>query len=288
MAYPKVSVICLCYNQAAFVAEAIDSVLRQRWPAVELIIVDDASSDNSVSVIRSSIANHPEVTFLTLEDNVGSCAAFNRGFARSSGEFIIDLAADDVLLPERIEKGVADLTRAGERYGVTFSDCMMISEDGRELGKHSGRFPHETIPTGDIYTDVISRYFICSPTVMFRRKVMEHLGGYDETLSYEDFDFWVRSSRTFYYSYVPEVLVKKRLVSNSLSEKQFRLFSPHQRSTLKVAEKILELNRTDDERRAFQKRLAYELRTSIRQLNFRTAWGFIRLMSEKGKEGVRD
>lgn len=280
MLFARVSVICLCHNQALFVEEAMQSVLAQSWPEVELIVVDDASSDNSVEVIRNVIGDRRDIQFIALEKNVGNCAAFNTGYRYATGEYCIDLAADDILLPARVEKGVRDLEEAGDLFGITFSDCELIAANGQVLGKHSDRFPHAAVPSGDVYREVISRYFICSPTVMFRRQVMDDLDGYDASLSYEDFDFWVRSSRDYYYSYVPEVLVKKRLVRNSLSEKQFRLFSQYQRSTLEVTKKIFKLNRTADEHLALRRRLWYEWRQSLKQLNFRVSLEFLALLRE--------
>jgi GT2 family glycosyltransferase len=212
---------------------------------------------------------------------VGNCKAFNKGLFLAKGEYIIDLAADDVLLPDRIAKGVRALKQAGPSYGVNFSDAEWIDESGAHLYKHSERFPHTTIPQGNIYKDLIERFFICSPTVMFTREVIDYLGGYDETLSYEDFDFWIRSARRFLYCYVPEVLVKKRVVKKSLSEKQFRFFSPHSYTTLKVCEKIFLLNESVEEQSALQKRIRYELLLNLRLLNFSVAFQFLKL-------GLRD
>ncbi|MFZ6013653.1 MAG: glycosyl transferase, partial [Bacteroidota bacterium] len=85
-----------------------------------------------------------------------------------------------------------------------------------------------------------------------------------ESLYYEDFDFWIRSSRKYRYCYTPEILVKKRVVKDSMYHQQFRRLSPQLQSTLKVCEKILLLNRTGDERRALNKRIGYEIRVCLR------------------------
>ncbi len=278
MELPLVSVICLCYNHERFVEEAIRSVLNQTHKNIQLIVVDDASTDNSVNVIRNLVGSNPAVKFLALSENAGNCKAFNRGLALAKGSFIIDLAADDVLLPNRVEVGVKKLQEMGERFGVHFSDAEIIDAYGAHLYNHSDRFPHETIPQGDVYKQVIARYFICPPTVMFTRQVAEVLGGYDETLSYEDFDFWVRSSRAFQYVYSPEILVRKRVFKSSLGTKQFKLFSPHSKSTLMVCEKILRLNNTAEEQAALHKRIRYEIGLNLRLLNWITVMKFFMLM----------
>lgn len=267
MSGPLVTVICLCHNQARFVGEALESVRNQTWPSVQLIVVDDASTDDSAAVIRECLAGLPSTTFLQLPQNVGNCTAFNKALAFAEGDYIIDFAADDILLPDRIRVGVEALTAAGDKFGVNFTDANWMDEEGRHLYTHSSRFPHETIPQGDIYVHLIRRFFICSPTVMFRTHVIRELGGYDESLAYEDFDFWMRSSRIFKYCYTPQVLVQKRVVSGSMSEKQFKRFSPQLRSTFRICEKILEMNRSRDEQAALSERIKYEMRVAARFLD---------------------
>ena len=268
MDQPLVSVICLCYNQGRFIAEAIRSVLNQTYPNIQLIIVDDASQDNSTEIIQRLREKHPSVETLLLKQNAGNCKAFNKGLRVAKGEFIIDLAADDILLPNRVAVGVRTLLAAGPMYGVHFSDADWISEKGEFLYHQSDRFPHQTIPTGNIYRDLISRFFICSPTMMYTREVMNRLGGYDEDLLYEDFDFWIRSSRNFLYAYSPEVLAKKRIVKKSLSEKQFQILSPQLKSTFRVCEKVLLLNRSVEEKIALRHRILYEMRVCLKLLHF--------------------
>lgn len=270
-ATPLVSVICLCYNQANFVRQAVASVLNQSYPNIELIIADDGSSDKSKEVIRSLVAENPSITFVDLPQNLGNCKAFNRALAYARGSYLIDLAADDVLLNNRVEVGVRVLQQSGPDFGVHFSDAEIISDEGDTLYTHSKLYPHHTIPQGDIYLHLISRYFICPPSMMFTREVMNHLGGYDENLLYEDFDFWIRSSRVFKYCYTPEVLVKKRVVKNSLSAKQIKKLNPQLKSTFRVCKKVFRLNQTREEKQALSGRLLYEMRVCIRLFDFGTA-----------------
>lgn len=275
MTSPLVTVICLCYNQARFVQETIESVLAQTYPTIQLIVVDDASTDESVKVIQQLVHQHPSIEFLALTQNLGNCKAFNQALTHAKGEYLIDLAADDVLLPERIALGVNTLQQAGDQYGVHFSDAAWIDEAGKHLHFHSDRFPHVTIPQGDIYKELISRYFICPPAVMFTREVISMLGGYDETLTYEDFDFWIRSARKFNYVYSPEVLVKKRLTSKAMANQQFKVLNRHSRTTFRVCRKIMELNRSRDEQRALNQRIYYEIKLNLRLLNIRVAIDFL-------------
>lgn len=288
MVGPTATVISLCYNQGRFVREALQSVIDQTYPNVELLVVDDASSDDSVAVIRACLKDHPRIKFFALKTNGGNCRAFNMALAHAKGEFIIDLAADDVLMPERIAEGVKDLQLAGSEYGVHFTDALWIRENGQRLHLHSDRFPHDRIPQGDVYKDLISRFFICSPAMMFRASVIRSLGGYDETLAYEDFDFWIRSSRIFKYCYSPKALVKKRVVRNSMSQKQFSFFNPQLKSTFLVCGKIMLLNRSRAEQKALSNRIFYEMRVCVRLLNFTLFWRYVGLLIRNSRRRYID
>ncbi|HEU5289677.1 MAG TPA: glycosyltransferase [Cyclobacteriaceae bacterium] len=277
---PLVSVICLCYNHERFVRDAINSVINQTYAAVELIVIDDASTDGSRAIIESVVTKNPLIQFIPLRENVGNCKAFNIALKKTRGDFIIDLAADDILLPIRIQAGVDLLTKLNDSYGVTISDAEYISEEGKHLNFHSQKFPHQTIPQGDIYKDVIQRFFISAPTVMFRRSVIESLGGYDEELAYEDFDFWVRSSRSFKYCYSDQVLVKKRLVQRSKSHMQYRFGSSQMRSTFLVCQKILYINKDQDEMQALKQRVYYELRQAMLTFNFKLVIDYLFLLKK--------
>jgi len=274
---PLVTIICLCFNQERFVAEAIQSVLSQTYKNIELIVVDDASTDHSADVIQSHAAPHPHIRFIRHHNNTGNCKAFNHALKYARGEYLIDLAADDVLLPTRIAQGITFFTQAPAHVGVNFTDAEWINEQGQHLYTHSTRFPHNTIPQGDIYLHLIQKYFICSPTMMFRRTVINTLQGYDETLAYEDFDFWIRSSRLFHYAYTPEVLVKKRVVSTSMSKQQLSS-NTQQRTTLRVCQKIMALNKTKAERRALTHRLIYEARVNLMKRNITLAYDYLKLL----------
>lgn len=275
---PLVTVICICYNHARFVKEALDSVANQTYGNIELIVIDDGSTDGSGKVIKQWIASHPKTTLLLNAKNLGYCKTFNKAYTISKGSFCIDLAADDILLPNRIEVGLSELADAGPEYGVNFSDAEHIDESGNLIRLHSDKYPHNTIPSGDVYKHVIDRYFICSPTMMFRREVVEYLNGYDESLAYEDFDFWVRASRKYKFIYTPQVLLKKRSVSNSMSANQFKRSGNQRFSTFKVCRKIKDLNRSSEEVNALRTRIWYELKVSVKLFDFRLGLAYLQLL----------
>lgn len=273
---PKVSVICLCYNHARFVQNTLHSVRSQVYPNVEIIIVNDASTDNSAHMIKEVIEDQPEIQFLDLAENVGNCKAFNLGLSQSHGKYVIDLSCDDELMPDRIEKQVHAFEKLPENYGVLYSDAVYIDEAGNQLSDHFSRF----VPArGDLYSDLVSRYFIAPPTMMIRKAVLDDLGGYDEQLAYEDFDFWVRSARNWKYDYLPEPLTRIRKTQGSLSSWFYERDSPLMASTLAVCEKIQAMNKTDEESAALARRLTYELKIAGLTGSRTTAHGFYRLLA---------
>lgn len=289
---PLVSVVCLCYNQARFVEEAINSVLMQTYANIQLIVVDDASTDHSAAIIKQIVSQHPSIEYLLLTENLGNCRAFNRGLTLAKGEFIIDFAADDVFMPERIERQVEFFSTLDASYGVVFTDAIYIDERGKFLREHYAylfwKKLLKVIPEGDVYRHVLSRYFICSPTMIVRKEVMDELHGYDEALSYEDFDFWVRSSRTYRYAYLDRKLTKVRRSARSMSTGWYRQGDRQLHSTYLVCKKALALNRTEEDHRALALRLKYELRQSVFSENRTEADHFYVFLRQINRTAVID
>ena len=92
-----VSIICTCYNHSSFVIEALESVFNQSYKNIEIIIIDDASSDNSVYLIENWLLDKPNILFLKNEENKGITTSFNKASKYAKGEFLIDFATDDIL-----------------------------------------------------------------------------------------------------------------------------------------------------------------------------------------------
>lgn len=274
---PLVSIICVCFNHARYVLEALNSVKNQTYFNIELIIVDDGSTDDTPTIIEQWLKENPGAYFLKLNTNLGYTKAFNKAFALAKGDFFIDLAGDDVLLADRIQKGIDGFEKKGARYAIQFSDANYMDAQGKFLSRHSDRFPHTTIPQGDLYAEVIQRYFICSPTMLIRKSVVEALGGYDENLKYEDFDLWIRVSRDHFFFYLPEQLVNVRVLPGSLGAKQYTRNSAQLESTYLVCRKILNLNRTPAEKKALNRRILLEFRQNLRFLHIRLCAQYIGL-----------
>ncbi len=286
---PLVTIICLCYNHELFLPEALDSVLAQTYANLEIIVVDDCSTDGSVAIINRYLQRYPQLSFISTGQNRGNCAAFNLGWRVSNGAFVIDFATDDVLYPTRVAEQVQAFERAGAAYGVVYTDALLVDDLSRPLKCHYKRDSQGRLlsfaPSGDVFAHLLRRYFISPPTMMVRREVLEALNGYDESLAYEDFDFWIRSSRCFKYMYLDRVLTKRRVHANSLSRKIYKKGDLQLASTVQVCRKAAMLVRTEAERLALIARLNYELRHAVLTENFEEAVSLLQLLDEQTELG---
>lgn len=281
---PWVTVICICYNHQEYVIEALQSVIDQHYVNIELIVIDNSSADLSVERIHEFVEKHPTVRFIRNRTNLGLNRAFNQGLALARGKYIIDLSTDDVLLPCRVAKQVSALEQLPNAYGVVFSNAAYIDANGRETGYHYPIDPNgrawSVVPVGDVFIPVLASYFICTPTMLIRREVLAELGGYDETLAYEDFDFWVRSARRYQYAYVDEVLTHKRQLAGSLSTQITLPNNLLLTSTLVVCRKALVLCGNDNERAALADRLQACIRKAFYAEQFDLAMQFGSLLHQ--------
>lgn len=279
-----VTVICLCYNHERFVREAVRSVLAQTYRPIQIIVADDHSTDGSAAIIVELKAEHPSLELILSSQNLGNCKAFNNAYARAQGEFIIDFATDDVMEPQRIAAQVDFFMKRDNDTGVVFTDAIYIDDEGKFIRNHYDHlFKHRlihNIPEGDVYRHLLTTYFIASPTMMIRRVVLDTLGGYDPSLSYEDFDFWIRSSRQFKYAFLNEKLTRIRKLRKSLSTRLYVAGDHQLLSTYKVCLKATLVNRDEGDRQALIQRVRYELRQSVFTSNHKEAKLFFSLLQQ--------
>lgn len=269
---PLISVIITCFNHALYVKEAVASVLAQDYEQIEIIIIDDASTDCSREVIQQILLENPSIKILLNEINSGVCASFNRAFACATGDYIIDLAADDYLLPNKITTQLNKFYSLPDDYGVIYSDLIFVDELGKALCEIN---TNKSFPEGDVFCEVLARHSIYASTMLIKREVYEDLKGYDESLAYEDFDFFVRSSRNWKFAYVKEPLMAKRELDTSLGKQFFTRSNLLDESTLKVCQKAKALCRNSEEKKALKSRLHYEAYDAIRHSEWRLALRFL-------------
>lgn len=259
--------MALCYNHARFLPAALDSILAQSYPNLEVLLVDNASTDGSLTILRSYAQANPTWQLLAQPHNLGLCAAFNLAYRQARGEFLIDFATDDVLLPQRVAQQVAAFQQLPSHYGMVYSDAELINEDSQHVRFHFRRTKQGLQPkpaSGYVFADVLQRYFISTPTMMMRRATLDELGGYDETLYYEDFDFWVRAARNWAFYFLDQVTTQKRVHPQAMSRAAYRPGDPHLASTIATCRKALRLCEAPAEWAALAVRLRWEMRQAVR------------------------
>lgn len=182
---PKVvSVIIPCFNAEKWVAEAIDSCLQQSYPEIEIIVIDDGSTDNSLEIIKS----YGDKLIWESGSNRGGNHARNRGFALSKGEYIQFLDADDYILPEKIERQVrfleetgADVVYGDWRHRRHFPDGKNVLEDIEIPGKQP-----------DILDSLLINWWTAPASLLYTRATVIKSGGWDESLkAAQDRDFLI-------------------------------------------------------------------------------------------------
>ncbi|SIS85818.1 glycosyltransferase [Belliella pelovolcani] len=272
----KVSIICTVFNQADFVEEALDAVLNQGYHNIELIIIDNGSQDSSKEKIKNWITNKEkfECRFIDLPESLNYCQAFNLGLKQISGDYIIDLSGDDQLCEGHIEQSIRALQKS-PNAAFSFSDAKLLDEAGKIRSYYNREHVSDLkkfIENGSLYQEVIKGNPISAVTVIFDSKILKELGGYDETLIYEDFDILVRLTRHYPAVFSDHQGVIKRIHAQAFSANQYlSRNSSMLPSTVKVCQKIKFMNQTQEEDQALLSRVLFECKHAIWSANFESA-----------------
>lgn len=216
---PKVSVILTSYNHDKFIKYAIESVLNQTYTDYELIIWDDASSDNSWSLINQY--SDPRIkTFRNDENTGGIVYESNKAFSDvATGKYIAIHHSDDVWETEKLEKQVAFLD-ANDDCGAVFTNALAITEDGSPLTDEKHFYFDIFDQPNRTRFEWLNHFFykgnaLCHPSVLIRKKCYEECGLYRLGLAQlPDFDMWIRLCLKYEIHVLPEKLVKFRVRDN--------------------------------------------------------------------------
>ncbi|WP_197076986.1 MULTISPECIES: glycosyltransferase [Pseudomonas] len=211
--------VCICtYNHEKYVAEAIDSVLQQTYQNIEILLLDDASTDNTALIVKSYADKNPEkIKAIFLDVNGGASAACNRVFFLAAGEFVAFLGSDDRMRPLRIEKQVEFLLQNPGCVGV-FTDICVIDQQGRSFERSVVYENFFNRSLADLRINLLSGNFLNSPSAMVRRDDMRATGGYNPLLRYvHDYDFWGKLLARGELGKIPQVLTDYRVHGHNLS-----------------------------------------------------------------------
>ncbi len=207
---PLVSVVIATYNMGQYLPQAVDSILQQTWKNLEVIVVDDGSTDNTPDVMLN-YSNDSRVNFIRNE-NQGQPKAKNCGINNTKGNFIAFCDADDFWEGNKLE--IQMPLFANPRVGVVYSEVSFIDEHNRRYSKQD----HEVRHSGKITNQMLIENFVPFGTSVIRRKCIEQDGIFDEEFRMGiDWDLWLRYSLNWEFMYAPEKTYVYRVWSGQMS-----------------------------------------------------------------------
>ena len=217
-----VSVVIPAYNAASYVAQAVDSVLSQDYPHVEVIVVDDGSKDDTLEVLRG----YGDRIRVIDQANAGPPRARNAGLAAARGEFVAFLDADDIWLPTKLSAQVGHL-RAHADVGTVFTRWHVWPADGDGVFRIPVVDPTPVVGgpvvadrSGWMYSRLLLECHLLTTTVMLRSSLVDQIGDFDVDLfNGDDYDFWLRASREAKIDQLDAIGAYYRVVPGSVSRK---------------------------------------------------------------------
>lgn len=268
---PLVSVVMPVFNVAAFVAQAVESVLAQSFKDFELIVVDDCSPDNSIAIVEAF--NDPRIRIVRHTKNRGLAGARNSGIRTAKGEYIAFLDSDDTWAPEKLALHMAHFERC-PKVGVSFSRSVFMAADGRILPLHQmprlkdidpGYFLRRN-PVGNGSAPVLRRQVLSGIEEWSRRHGPAEIEYFDEGFRQsEDIECWIRIAlkTNWVIEGIPEPLTRYRLNAGGLSAALYKQLASWEQMAEKLKSYAPEFARKElPAARAYQ--LRYLARQAIR------------------------
>lgn len=201
---PKISVIMSVHNGGEYLKEAIQSVLNQTCADFEFIIINDGSTDNSLSIINSF---QDQRIKLISRENKGLVQSLNEGMKLATGEFIARMDADDISLPERFSRQVEFLKKNPDIYL-----CGTWAKTIDANDKITGEYTYPPLTHDKIKKYLLLHNSFIHPSVMFKKEVINKVGVYNKKYKHiEDYEFWTRVLKNFKTANLPEFLLKYRI-----------------------------------------------------------------------------
>ncbi|WP_048510950.1 glycosyltransferase [Chryseobacterium sp. FH2] len=248
---PLVSILCLSYNHAQFVVESLESIKSQSYSNIEILICDDSSKDNSVEVINNWAENnsHLNIHFIRHTQNQGICKSLNELLHQSKGKYILTLALDDLLERDKIEKHVILLENSASHEVLVFSNAYLIDDNSALYQNTFIPYFHKylNLESGNFYETLIKDNFIPAMSCLIKSAIVKEIGGWDESLSFEDYDMWLRLSQKYDFIYDNSKSCRYRIHAtnshkkkNFLNESFFAIYLKHKEHPL-MKHKIMQI-----------------------------------------------
>jgi glycosyltransferase involved in cell wall biosynthesis len=215
---PRVSFICTSYNYGRFVSRAVDSLLDQDFEALELIIIDDASTDDTAAIV-ARYAEHPNIRLVRHARNQGHIRSYNEGLALARGEFVAIMSADDYSVNRRAVSRAVALFDAYSAVGMVYGSHVVV-EDGQVIRQVAPWPEDRVIPGRAEFRRLMWGNDILHSGTLVRRVVQDRLGPYDERLTQSgDWDMWLRIAARHDVGYVAGPLFAYRIHGVNMQKK---------------------------------------------------------------------
>lgn len=205
---PLVTVVIASYNHAPYIEQCILSVVQQTYPHIELLVIDDGSTDDSVARIQRLQQEHG--FDLRVQQNKGLTRTLNEAIARAKGSLIAPFGSDDIMMPERIVKQVSHMQDKPE-VGACAGNIELIDSDGQLFPESRQRreIAFRRLDFDDVFME--RKPYPPAPTLLFRKEVLERVGGFDPTIRLEDLLIELKITHAGYYiDCLGEVLAQYR------------------------------------------------------------------------------
>lgn len=222
-AMPLVTTIIPAYNHEKYVEKSLLSALEQTYQNLEIIVIDDGSSDGTAALIDKILresAHNRDVTFIR-QVNQGLSKTLNKVLSLAKGEFVQFLASDDAYLPEKTAVCVQALMSTSDRVAAVYSDGYLINDQNEKIMRFSDKYPRPL--SGDTHKELLIGNWIPALGVLYKKSAIQHVGGFDETLAVEDYDFLLRLTKAFELLPIPDKLFLYRWHESNFSKNQQRM-----------------------------------------------------------------
>jgi len=197
---PKISMIMSVFNGEKYLREAMDSILNQTFTDFEFIIVNDGSTDNSLSIIRSY--SDKRIQVIDNGQNIGLTRSLNKAIKQARGEYIARQDADDISLPDRLEEQIKYFKKNPD-VALLGTSISKIDSNGKILGK--------TLAIAKPGQGLLKQNQFNHGSTMFKSGVVRELGGYNELFKYcQDYELWLRMAKNYAVRNLPQILYKLR------------------------------------------------------------------------------
>ena len=214
---PLISVVVPAHNAQKYIGSAIESVLSQTFKKFELIVINDASTDNTLGIIKSFSKKDPRVKIINNDTRLNIADSLNKGINIAQSNIIARMDSDDISLPNRLELQYK-LINSSKNIAVVGSDIVIINSVGNEIGLR--KYPESS---GELKNCLFKYSPFAHPVVMFRKDVFEEVGGYNPKYSpTEDLDLWFRLGRKHQFKSIRQTLLKYRVHERSSSHSMIK------------------------------------------------------------------